>query len=617
MEREIMPRHWRFAPHDRGTVARLSRELKCSPLLAQVLAARGMQQGTEARSFLSASLTELHDPDLLPGVSEAAERIVSALNAKRRITIYGDYDVDGVTATSILWHCLKLAGAHVDYYIPCRLEEGYGLNSEAIRTLHAEDPHRLVITVDCGICSLEEANLAKELGLELIITDHHQMEEELPPAATNVHPRLPGSAYPFPELCGAGVAFKLAWAVCQHLGDGTKASPRMREYLKSAVGLAALGTVADVVPLVGENRILVRYGLTSLVEKSTPGLAMLLKVAGLHQEKRLTAENIAFALAPRLNAAGRLGQARLAVELLTTDNRSRAAQLADYVDQLNKNRQTVERKIFKQAREQVERNPDWLETGTLVLADEEWHPGVIGIVASRIAQHFEMPAIMISLNPETGIGQGSGRAFNGVDLHSGLAACREHLQGFGGHQAAAGLRLRTENLETFRTAFAEHVQRQPGEAAMPELAVDAEISLHDLTHRAVKELESLGPFGSEHPRPVFAASGVELVEPPGTMGGGDRHLAMRIRQGSGHPSDGGDGRNGNGDAPSESPRFAGGKVLRCIAFGRGEWAGEIGQIREPFSICFTAGLNTFRGYETVELTLLDWQEQPAAALAGR
>lgn len=617
MEREIMPRHWRFAPHDRGTVARLSRELSCSPLLAQVLAARGMEQGSEARTFLSARLTDLHDPDLLPGVSEAAERIVSALNAKRRITIYGDYDVDGVTATSILWHCLKLAGAHVDYYIPCRLEEGYGLNSEAIRTLHAEDPKRLVVTVDCGICSVEEADLARQLGLELIITDHHQMAEELPPAATNVHPRLPESAYPFPELCGAGVAFKLAWAVCQRLGDGTKASPRMREYLKSAVGLAALGTVADIVPLVGENRILVRYGLSSLVEKSTPGLAMLLKVAGLHEEKRLTAENIAFALGPRLNAAGRLGQARLAVELLTTDNRTRAAQLADYVDQLNKNRQTVERKIFKQAREQVERNPDWLEQGALVLADQEWHPGVIGIVASRIAQHYEMPAIMISLNPETGLGQGSGRSFNDFDLHSGLAACQTHLEGFGGHQAAAGLRIRTENLEAFRTHFSEYARQQPSDATGPELAVDAEVSLHDLTHRAVKELESLGPFGAEHRRPVFVASGVELVESPGTMGGGDRHLAMRVRQAAVHQSGETNGSATNGaSAPADRVRSSGGKVLRCIAFGRGEWADEIGRIQDPFSICFSASLNTFRGYENVELTLLDWQEQPAGAMAA-
>ena len=584
-----MPRHWRFAAHDRAVVVRLAEGLNCSPLLAQVLASRGVQQPAEGREFLSAQMTELHAPDLLPGIAEAADRVVSALKAKRRITIYGDYDVDGVTATSILWHCLTLAGGTVDYYIPCRLEEGYGLNLDAIQKLHEEDPERLVVTVDCGICSLVEAERARALGLELIITDHHTMEEELPVSVTNVHPRLPGGSYPFPDLCGAGVAFKLAWAICQRLGDGTKASPRMREYLKSAVGLAALGTVADVVPLVGENRILVKYGLATLLEKSTPGLAMLLKVAGIEDQKTLSAEDIAFGLAPRINAAGRLGQARLAVELLTTDDRARAAQLADYVDQLNKNRQTVERKMFRQAKETIDQNEKWQDSAALVLANEDWHPGVIGIVASRIAEQFEKPAIMIAVNGETMIGQGSGRTYANFDLHSGLTACREHLVAFGGHRAAAGLRVESARIDAFRKAFADHVaDNSHASETNTEIAIDAEVSLHDLTHRAVKELEWLGPFGHCHPRPVFAATGVELVEPPSTMGGGGRHLSARIRQGN--------------------------KVLRCVAFGKGYWAEEMSEIEGRFSVCFAPGLNNYRGYQSVELTLLDWQSNTAADL---
>ena len=586
-----MPKQWRFAPHDEGIIRRLSKEMSCSPLLAQVLASRGVESKADADSLFSTKMTDLHDPLLLPGIDEASDRVIAATQSNRRITIYGDYDVDGVTATSILWHCLKLAGANVDYYIPCRLEEGYGLNREALQSLHEEDPERLVITVDCGICSLEEAALAKNLGLELIITDHHTMLAELPEAATNVHPRLPGSEYPFPDLCGAGVAFKLAWAICQKLGDGTKASPRMREYLKSAVGLAAMGTVADVVPLVGENRILVRYGLATILEKSMIGLSMLLKVAELHEEKELTAEDIAFGLAPRINAAGRLGQARLAVELLTTDNRQRAAQLADYVDQLNKNRQTVERKMYKQAKEQIAENPEWLESGGLVLASEEWHPGVIGIVASRVAEKFERPAIMIAINSETNTGQGSGRSFNGFDLHSGLAACSDHLVGFGGHRAAAGLRIDADRIDEFRLAFGEYISNQEsetGETQEPELAIDAEVSLHDLTHRAVKELESLGPFGQNHRRPIFSSSRVELVEPPSTMGGGGRHLALRVREGN--------------------------KVIRAIAFGKGDWANEMANaIHGPFSICFSPNLNKFRGYETVELRLIDWQPSEVQA----
>ncbi|QDT34865.1 single-stranded-DNA-specific exonuclease RecJ [Thalassoglobus polymorphus] len=578
-----MPKQWRFAPHDQGAIKRLTKEMSCSPLLAQVLAARGIESKEQALKLYTTQMKDLHDPGLLPGVEEASDRMIAAMKSQRRITIYGDYDVDGVTATSILWHCLKLAGAKVDYYIPCRLEEGYGLNLEAIRTLHEEDPDRLVITVDCGICSLKEAALAKELGLELIITDHHTMLDELPDAATNVHPRLPGSEYPFKELCGAGVAFKLAWAVCQKLGDGTKASPRMREYLKSAVGLAAIGTVADVVPLIGENRIIVQYGLSTLLDKSMTGLSMLLKVANLDEQKELSAEDIGFGIGPRINAAGRLGQARLAVELLTTENRQRAAQLADYMDQLNKDRQKVERKIYKQAKEQIEENPEWLESGALVLASEDWHPGVIGIVASRIAEKYERPTIMIAMNAESGIGQGSGRSFHGYDLHSGLSACSELLEAFGGHKAAAGLRVKSEQLDDFRQTLGQiALEDNSSDSAQPELDVDAEVTLHDLTHRAVKELDWLGPYGAAHRRPIFSASNIELVEPPKKMGGGERHLSLRVRDGS--------------------------KVLRAVAFGKGEWADEMQEaITGPFSICFTTNMNRFRGYETVELKLVDWQ----------
>jgi single-stranded-DNA-specific exonuclease len=561
--------------------------MRCSPLLAQVLAARGLRSGDEAKAFLSAELNQLHEPDLLPGVPDAADRIVAAVRSGRRITVYGDYDVDGVTGTSILWHCLKLCGAQVDYYIPCRMEEGYGLNADAVRQLHAEDPGRLVVTVDCGIGSLKEVALARELGLELIVTDHHTLAPELPDAVCVVHPRLPGTAYPFGELCGAGVAFKLAWGVCQRLGDGKKASPSMRQFLMSAVGLAAMGTVADVVPLVGENRILVRYGLGALREMPLTGLSLLLQVAGLTDKQQLTAEDIGFALAPRINAAGRLGQARLAVELLTTDNRQRAAQLAEYVDQLNKNRQSVERRIYREAKQQVEEHAAWQGHAALVLAHHEWHPGVIGIVAGRIAERYERPAILIALDEQQQAGQGSGRAFAGFDLYAALHACRAHLDGLGGHKAAAGLRIRGERIDDFRDDFADYASQNRVVAdGRAEIHVDAEVQLADLNHRAVRELESLGPFGCEHQRPRFVATRVELAEPPRRMGGGDRHLSLRIRQAN--------------------------KVLRCVAFGKGDWADELTRQPGPLSICFTAGLNEFNGYESVELHLVDWQAESAA-----
>lgn len=584
-----MSRPWRFAVHDRAIVAQLSRRLRCTPLVAAVLAARGLVAEEEARRFLHAKLTDLHDPTLLPGASEAATRIVSALRAGRRITIYGDYDVDGVTATAILWHCLRLAGAEVDYYIPSRLEEGYGLNLDALRKLHAEDPRRLVVTVDCGIGSLAEAELARQLGLELVVTDHHTVGGELPDAACLVHPRLPGGAYPFGDLCGAGVAFKLAWVICQQLGDGRKASPRMREFLLSAVGLAALGTVADVVPLRDENRILVRHGLVSLARQAPLGLATLMKRAGLEQRERLVAEDIGFTLAPRLNAAGRLGQARLAVELLITTDADRARQLAEYVDELNKNRQTVERKILKQARELVAQQ-GWEDQPALVLAHPEWHPGVIGIVAGRVAESFARPAILIALDEANGCGQGSGRSYGGYDLYAALCACDEHLEGFGGHRAAAGIRIRQNAIDAFRRQFTTVVAETAADATDDdELDVDAEVLLADLTHPAVTELEQLGPYGCEHPRPVFASIGVELAAPPRTMGEGGQHLGLRLRQGR--------------------------TTLRAVAFGRGDWAEELATVQGPISVCYKAAINRYQGRESVELQLLDWQPDRAAAAA--
>ncbi len=577
-----MAKQWRFPPLDEAIVRQLSAELKLPTLIAQVLASRGFQSGQQADSFLSAKLADLHDPDSLPGVLPAVEKIVAAVAAGRRITIYGDYDVDGVTATSLLWHCLQLLGAKVDYYIPHRLEEGYGLNCDAIRSLHEEDASRLVITVDCGITSVKEAALAKELGLELIITDHHQFEETLPDAAVLVHPRLPGTTYPFGELCGAGVAFKLAWGICKRMGDGGRATPRMKEFLLAAVGLAAIGTVADVVPLLGENRILVRYGLVSLTERSSKGLKALMKICSLEDRQVLQSEDIGFAIAPRINAAGRLGQARLAVELLTTEDSSRAVALADYLNELNKNRQTVERRILKQAKEMVAENPEWQSAAALVLADKEWHPGVIGIVASRVAEHFQKPTVLISLHREDNIGQGSCRSFAGFDLHGGLHACREHLVTFGGHKVAAGLKVEAEKIDAFRTALTAYVAQNHVVVERDlEVVIDAEVRLADLTHAAVTKIEQLGPFGSEHRRPVFAASRVEVVGKPGRMGEGDRHLSLQVKHY--------------------------GKTMRAIAFGQGDWADEIAAVGGPISICFAPTINRFRGEERVEMQLIDWK----------
>jgi single-stranded-DNA-specific exonuclease len=575
-------RKWTFHPHDESAIRRLTAQLRISPLLAQVLIARGFQEAEVAKAFLDARLVDLHPPELLPGVSEAADRIVSALKSKRRITIYGDYDVDGVTSTSLLWHCLRLQGATVDYYIPSRMEEGYGLNSAAIRQLSEDDPGRLLISVDCGIASVEEAALAKSLGLELIITDHHHIGPILPDAAVLVHPRLPGTSYPFGDLCGVGVALKLAWAVCQRLGDGKKASPAMREFLKSAVGLAAVGTIADVVPLLGENRVIVRYGLQSLRENPSIGLRALMKVSGMDEKPKLRSDDVGFALGPRINAAGRLGQARLAVELLTTDSAERALMLAQYLDELNKNRKTVERRILKQARELIQGCADWQDHKTLVLAHHDWHPGVIGIVASRVAEEFGKPTVLIALKDD-GTGTGSGRSHAGFDLYDGLAACKDSMLGFGGHRAAAGVRVQASQVDSLRTSLANYAaQNFHPTASDTELKIDAEVLLSEVTVQAVHELDRLGPFGQENPLPRFVANRVELAEPPKTMGEGERHLSIRVRQ----------------------QRTA----MRAVAFGRADWAPELQSSQGPLSVSFAPVINSFGGFDRVELQLIDWKD---------
>lgn len=581
-----MPKAWRFSPFDEAQVRSLAGRLNISPVLAQILSARGLSAPDRAAPFLDARLSELHDPELLPGISCAADKIAAAIGDNRRITIYGDYDVDGVTATSLLWHCLQLAGGKVEYYVPHRLEEGYGLNCDALLKLHERDPAMLVVSVDCGICSVREAEFARELGLQLIITDHHQQGPVLPGADVLVHPRLPGGNYPFGDLCGAGVAFKLAWAICTRLGDGKKASPRMREFLLSAVGLAAIGTVADVVPLLDENRVLVRYGLKSLCERSPLGLKALLKATGLAEKSELVAEDIGFTIAPRINAAGRLGQARLAVELLTTENAERAGMLAAYLEEQNKARQTVERKMVKQTKELVAAHPEWDDHAALVLEHHEWHAGVIGIVASRVAEQFQKPAVLIALSAPDQPGQGSARTFGTLDLHAALTACGGDLLTFGGHRAAAGLRIAPDRIASFREAFCLYVaQNQRIDQEHLELRIDAEVRLADLTTKTVGELERLGPFGRGNPRPILASTRVELAEPPRKMGEGERHLSLRVRHY--------------------------GKVLRAIAFGRAEWADEIAAVQGTFSICYAASINRFRGQANVELQLLDWQPDPA------
>lgn len=575
-------KRWRFLPHDADRVARLELAAGVPPIVAQLLIGRGVYDGQAARHFLEAKLIGLRDPDLLPGAADAADRVYAAIKAHRKIVIYGDYDADGITGTALLLSCLKLLGAEATYYVPNRLEEGYGLNSAALKSL-AERGASLVVSVDCGIASLAEAALARELGLELIVTDHHEFAERLPDAAAIVHPRLPGHSYPFGGLCGAGVALKLAWAICQRASQAKRVSEPLRNFLLSAVGLAAIGTVADVVPLLDENRILVRHGLTSLKAMPPLGLALLMQVAKLAEKPGLDSEDIGFCLGPRLNAAGRFGQAQLAIELLTTDSRERAQQLAEYVHELNSSRESLERSIQLAAAKQLKEQFDPDGDAALVLAGRGWHAGVIGLVAGRLAEKYHRPVVLISLD-QLGVkpGVGSGRSPNGMNLHAALSSCREHLLGYGGHAAAAGLRIDEAHVDAFRTAFCEFAAGESsGGEKVGEIRIDAEGPFCQLTTETVRQIESLAPFGCGNPRPVLCATGVRLAEPPKKIGSTERHLSLRLVQNQ--------------------------TRIRGVGFGHAEWAEELAAHNAPLDIAYRPIINDFRGRQSVEIQLVDWR----------
>jgi single-stranded-DNA-specific exonuclease len=560
--------------------------------VAQLLLGRGIVDPAAVRLFLDCKLTGLREPELLPGLDEAAGRIHAAVTQQRRIVIYGDYDADGMTATAILYNCLRLLGADVAYHVPNRLEEGYGLNSEALRKL-AQRGASMIISVDCGIGSVEPAEVARELGLELIVTDHHQLGDQLPAAAAIVHPALPGGGYPFHGLCGAGVAFKLAWALCQRTSGAKRVAASMREFLLAAVGLAAIGTVADVVPLLDENRILVRHGLLSLRQRPVPGLAALLKITGLDQKPALGGEDIGFTLAPRLNAAGRLGQAQLGVELLTTESAERAASLAEYIHQLNGNRDTLERSVYLAAQKQAKEQCDPDNDPALVLAGIGWHAGVIGIVAGRLAEKYHRPVVLISWDQlGTKPGVGSARSAGGLNLHRALAACGHHLIAHGGHAQAAGLRIEEARLAAFRSEFCEYVASETTAGdRIAEVQIDAETLFSQMTLDTLQQIEQLAPFGHGNPRPILCTSGVTLAGPPKRMGGGDRHLSLRVHQ---H-----------------------GVTLRAVAFGQGEAADQLAQLDSPLDVAYRPVINEYRGRRSVEMHLVDWRVSQIPAMLTR
>ena len=567
---------WEVAPPAAGA-AELGRALRIPALVAQVLHNRGIDTPDAARAFLDPQLNDLHDPQMLGGSAAAARRIARAVAEKQRIVLYGDYDVDGMTGVAILHACLTMVGADVDYYVPHRLDEGYGVNAEAVRGL-LDDGAQLLITVDCGVGAVEPIARAVAAGADVIVTDHHAPPRTLPDACAIVHPRIPEGQYPNPDLAGAGVAFKLAWAVAREICGNDKVDEAMRTFLLDATCLAALGTIADIVPLVGENRVLAAFGLRGLLGTRHPGIRALLESASLTGE-RVDAYHVGFVLGPRLNAAGRMGHARLAVELLTGAAPHRCAEIAEYLAKQNTQRQRVQREIAGQAEQMVRDNRlDAPDRRILVLASDQWHGGVIGIVASRMVNLFHRPALLIAINGD-GLGQGSGRSIPGFDLRAALDACSEHLIGFGGHAMAAGLKIRPDRIDAFADAMNAHAATVLTDRDLAaKLPIDAETTVDALDYTTVQQLHKLAPFGKGNPSPLVALRNCQIRTAPKRIGRTGQTVTFHLAQ----------GRAG----------------LRAVGFGMGDLADLLAGVKK-IDVAGEPILNTFNGRTSVELKLKD------------
>ena len=577
-----MARNWKIRPHDTALIQSIERGASVPPVVAQILALRGITHPDEVSAFLNLKMLNLAKPFELPGMNEACDAILDAIQRNEKIAIYGDYDCDGMTSTAILHNCIELLGGNVTYFVPNRLDDGYGVNTAALDKLHKKEV-RLVITVDCGISSVAEVEHANRLGLKMIVTDHHQPGPVLPDAVAIVHPALPGHDYRFAGLCGAGVAFKIAWALCERKSGSPKLPTPMREFLFKAISLAAIGTVADVVPLLDENRIIVHFGLQLISQYCSKGLSELLRVSKLNEKEKLGAEDIAFTLGPRLNAAGRLGQAQLGVELLICENPTRATQLAEYINELNKSRDSLETGMRRSAKKIIKENHDPENEPALVLAKAEWHKGVLGIVAGRLAELYNRPTILISIDKmNTSAAVGSCRSACGLNLYKALEACSEHLIKFGGHVAAAGLKIEVDKIDRFREEFCDYVSSNvPPERFQPQLTIDAETTLGQLSMNTLYQMEQIAPFGQRNPRPVLCATGVQLASPAETMGTDNKHLRLELVQ---HNA-----------------------KVKAVAFGCGDWAAELDHDGGVYDFAFKPSINEYRGYKSVQLKLIDYR----------
>lgn len=530
-----MQKRWTVRSPDIELQAILGRDLKISPLTAQLLINRGLRCSSEAFSFLSPSLSALHNPFKMKDMDKAVAKIIKTIRESGKISVYGDYDVDGTTGTALL--CLffkevyksyrshKTYQSFVDYYIPERLKQGYGLNNQSLKHL-ADSGTRLVVTTDCGITNFDEVMFANSIGLDVIITDHHEPPEKLPPAYAILNPKQHDCAFPFKELAGVGVAFNLVIALRSKLKEDGRWTENMPN-LKNYTDIVALGTIADMAPLVDENRILVKYGLEELTAGKRPGIRALKEVSGLNSAVKTG--SVGFQLAPRINAAGRLDNAGKGVRLLITDDDKEAMDIARELDRENIDRQRLEKAILSEAVEIIEREEFEIEKKmAIVLAKQGWHPGVIGIVASRLIDRYHRPTVVISL--KDGIGKGSARGIKNFHILDALDACKYLLEKYGGHKMAAGLTIPEENIQLFESAFYGLAEKGLSpEDLCPEISLDSYVLLAELNEKIVAEMEVLAPFGMANPEPLLGARDARIVKSEIVR---NNHLKLKIRQNS-------------------------------------------------------------------------------------
>lgn len=567
-----VPPVWHTRPHDEAAATTLANELKVSPVTARLLAIRGLTNPDEASRFLNPTLDQLYDPFKLTDLDRAAERLLAAIASQERISIHGDYDVDGITSTVILRRALELLGANVGHFIPERLTDGYGLQPATVERLHAEGVH-LIVSVDCGIRAPEAAGRARELGVDLIITDHHEPDSELPQAHAVVNPKRHDCSYPDKNLAGVGVALKLVQALCAKTGKSS--------WLPAFIKIASIGTLADVVPLVGENRIIAKLGLQMLTKgPHKVGLRALLEAAGLNG-KTIDSYHIGFMVAPRINAAGRMSTPDIATRLLLASDEAMADEaklLAEQLEAENTRRRQEDQDILAKAKKIVETDPDVGSRTVLVVAGEGWHRGVIGIVASKLVDAFYRPAIVLSI--EDGVAHGSCRSITGFDMLGCLESCAPLMKRFGGHKAAAGLQIDASRIKEFRQAVNKHADNCLGpDDLRPSLWLDGPLALSDISDQVMSEFARLAPFGPGNPRPKFHTGPVSIVDGPRLLK--ERHLKMTLKQNN--------------------------RILRAIQWNAAEHNDRLAAMKGGVEIAYTVEENEFQGNKYVELRLEDFR----------